>query len=236
MAVTRDTPCGVLDERVPCCTLGDREIATSGGAPMDGRGTTRATLARPPGWDRAPAVPQRRRPSDPPRRPVRSRPERAERPKPGIRRRFRTALVMASTLVMVLTGTAWGLYRDVTAGISTTDVIAGGGDGGDLNILLVGVDSRTDAHGNPLPPEVQRMLSSGPDTGVLNSDTIILLHVPEGGGAATAFSIPRDAYVYIPGYRRDKINAAYPATKALAAERLVSEGMKDPGKVEAEAA
>jgi LCP family protein required for cell wall assembly len=79
-------------------------------------------------------------------------------------------------------------------------------------------------------------MTSGPDTGVLNSDTIILLHVPEGGGAATAFSIPRDAYVNIPGYRRDKINAAYPATKALAAERLVSEGVKDPERVEAEAA
>jgi LCP family protein required for cell wall assembly len=144
--------------------------------------------------------------------------------------------VVASALVMALTGTAWGLYRDVTAGISTTDVIAGGGDGGDLNILLVGVDSRTDAHGRPLPPEVQRMLSSGPDTGVLNSDTIILLHVPEGGGAATAFSIPRDAYVDIPGYRRDKINAAYPATKALAAERLVAEGVKDPQRIEAESA
>jgi LCP family protein required for cell wall assembly len=153
-----------------------------------------------------------------------------------VRSRLRVALVVASTLVMALTGTAWGLYRDVTAGITTTDVIAGGGDGGDLNILLVGVDSRTDAHGRPLPPEVQRMLSSGPDTGVLNSDTIILLHVPEGGGAATAFSIPRDAYVNIPGYRRDKINAAYPATKALAAERLVSEGVKDPERVEAEAA
>src|SRR3712207_3030386 len=116
---------------------------------------------------------------------------------------------------MALTGTGWGLYRDVTAGITTTDVISGGGDGGDQNILLVGVDSRTDAQGRPLPAEVQRMLSSGPDTGVLNADTIILLHVPEGGGAATAFSIPRDTYVSIPGSRRDKINAAYPATKAL---------------------
>jgi LCP family protein required for cell wall assembly len=144
--------------------------------------------------------------------------------------------VVASTLIMVLTGTAWGLYHDVTARITTTDVIAGGGDGGDLNILLVGVDSRTDSHGNPLPPEVQRMLNSGPDTGVLNSDTIILLHVPEGGGAATAFSVPRDAYVSIPGYRRDKINAAYPATKALAAERLVSEGVKDPERIETESA
>ncbi len=74
------------------------------------------------------------------------------------------------------------------------------------------------------------MLHSGPDTGVLNSDTIILLHVPEGGGAAVAFSIPRDSYVNIPGYRRDKINAAYPATKALAAERLVRRRRAGPAR------
>jgi LCP family protein required for cell wall assembly len=164
--------------------------------------------------------------------------EKARPPKPrrSLRQRIRIALVLASALVLGLTGTAWGLYRDITAGITTTDVIAGGGDGGPQNILLVGVDSRTDAQGNPLPPEVQRLLSSGADTGVLNSDTIILLHVPEGGGAATAFSIPRDSYVHIPGYRRDKINAAYPATKALAAERLVAEGVHDPARVERESA
>ncbi|MHA6617355.1 LCP family protein [Pseudonocardia sp. DLS-67] len=203
---------------------------------MNGRSTGRSTLTRPAaGWDRAPAVPPRRRPDVPHPPRTRSWPERPARTKRGVRRRIRTVLVVASALVMVLTGTAWGLYRDVTAGITTTDVIAGGGDGGDLNILLVGVDSRTDAHGNPLPPEVQRMLSSGPDTGVLNSDTIILLHVPEGGGSATAFSIPRDAYVDIPGYRRDKINAAYPATKALAAERLAAEGVQEPER-EAESA
>ena len=55
----------------------------------------------------------------------------------------------------------------------------------------------------------------GDNPRVLNSDTIILLHVPEDGGAAVAFSIPRDAYVDIPGYRTDKINAAYPAVQAL---------------------
>jgi LCP family protein required for cell wall assembly len=151
-------------------------------------------------------------------------------------RRLRIATVVASALVLAVTGTAWGLYRDITAGIVTTDVIAGGGDGGDQNILLVGVDSRTDAQGNPLPPEVLRELNSGADTGVLNSDTIMMLHVPEGGGAATAFSIPRDAYVDIPGYRTDKINAAYPAVKALTAERLLAEGTLTAAQREAEAA
>jgi LCP family protein required for cell wall assembly len=147
-----------------------------------------------------------------------------------IAHRVRVAVVVASALVFGVTGAAWGLYRDVTAGITTTQVVTG--DGGDQNILLVGVDSRTDAQGNPLPPEVQRELNSGADTGVLNSDTIILLHVPEGGGAAVAFSIPRDSYVDIPDYRRDKINAAYPAIKALTAERMVRDGVADRSRIE----
>jgi LCP family protein required for cell wall assembly len=147
-----------------------------------------------------------------------------------IAHRLRIAAVVASALVLVVTGTAWGLYRDVTAGITTTQAVAG--DGGDQNILLVGVDSRTDAQGNPLPPEVLRELNSGADTGVLNSDTIILLHVPEGGGAAVAFSIPRDSYVDIPDYRRDKINAAYPAVKALTAEDMVRDGVHDRARIE----
>ena len=139
-------------------------------------------------------------------------------PRPTVGRRLRVGTAIASALVLVLTGGAWGLYRNVTAGITTTDVIRGGSSGGAQNILLVGVDSRDDAQGNPLPQSVLDQLHGGPrQPGVLNSDTIIVLHVPAGGGAAVAFSIPRDAYVDIPGYRRDKINAAYPAMKALTA-------------------
>jgi LCP family protein required for cell wall assembly len=146
--------------------------------------------------------------------------------------RLRIATAALSALVLLVTGVAWALYRDVTAGLSTTSAV--GGDGGDQNILLVGVDSRTDAHGNPLPPELLRELNSGADTGVLNSDTIMLLHVPEDGGAAVAFSVPRDSYVRIPGYREDKINAAYPAVKALTAEQLVRDGATDRAQVELE--
>ena len=69
---------------------------------------------------------------------------------------------------------------------------------------------------------------------MLNSDTIIVLHVPAGGGAAVAFSIPRDTYVDIPGYRRDKINAAYPAVKALA-ERAGGRRRAGPPRIDAEA-
>ncbi|MFR9806331.1 LCP family protein [Pseudonocardia sp. RS010] len=170
--------------------------------------------------------PTRRSPRTPP--PARPRPPTGPppaRPAGLLVRRARITVCVLSALVVAVTGTAWGLYRDLTAGLTTTNVITGGSSGGGQNILLVGVDSRTDAQGNPLPDDVLRTLRSGAESGVLNSDTIIVLHIPADGGSATAFSIPRDSYVDIPGYRKDKINAAYPATKALAAEELVRSGV-----------
>ena len=83
---------------------------------------------------------------------------------------------------------------------------------------------------------LEQLHTGGDNPRVLNSDTIILLHVPAGGGAAVAFSIPRDSYVDIPGYRQDKINAAYPAVQALTAERLVGEGVRDRARIDAESA
>ncbi|MCF7553291.1 LCP family protein [Pseudonocardia sp. WMMC193] len=170
-------------------------------------------------------------PARPPSRPrpsTRPRPAAPAAPPTGratLVRRTRLTVCVLSALVLILTGTAWTFYRDVTGGITTTNVITGGSSGGEQNILLVGVDSRTDAQGNPLPDDVLATLRSGAESGVLNSDTIIVLHLPADGGGATAFSIPRDSYVDIPGYRKDKINAAYPATKALKADELVAGGM-----------
>lgn len=175
-----------------------------------------------------------------PRRPARPQPQRS-RPVERRRtawdrwtRRMRTCLAVLSVLVVGATGAAWSLYHDVTSGMTTTNVITGGSSGGDQNILLVGVDSRTDAQGNPLPKQVLEQLRSGAESGVLNSDTIILVHVPSDGGSATAFSIPRDSYVTIPGYRRDKINAAYPASKANSSRELAANGVTDPKELDRE--
>jgi len=220
---TRSTPAtGASPRTRPAGSVGARRGPHAGHA-RDGWGsrTVPGPRERTPG--RTPATAR-------PVRPAAATPARRQR---TLRERARIASVVSSALVLLLTGAAWGLYRDVTAGITTTD-ITGGGDGGDQHILLVGVDSRTDAQGRPLPPEVLARLHSGPDTGVLNSDTIILLHVPEDGGRATAFSIPRDAYVDVPGLGPDKINAAYPVTKAAVAERLVAGGMRDRARIEAE--
>jgi LCP family protein required for cell wall assembly len=190
------------------------------GTPRESSRDSRPSSSRDLGRGTSTRPPTRTRPSSRPR-------PAATPPPPGgtLVRRTRLTLCILSALVLVLTGTAWTFYRDVTGGITTTNVITGGSSGGEQNILLVGVDSRTDAQGNPLPDDVLRTLRSGAESGVLNSDTIIVLHIPADGGGATAFSIPRDSYVDIPGYRKDKINAAYPATKALKADELVAGGM-----------
>ncbi len=72
--------------------------------------------------------------------------------------------------------------------------------------LLVGSDSR-----QGLSVEQQQALTTGGDIGNGRTDTILLVHVPTigSGTAPTLVSIPRDSYVGIPGYGRDKINAAY---------------------------
>jgi LCP family protein required for cell wall assembly len=72
--------------------------------------------------------------------------------------------------------------------------------------LLVGSDSRTD-----LTTEQQAELTTGGDLGNGRTDTIILIHVPGLGSSlpATMVSIPRDSYLTIPGYGKDKVNAAF---------------------------
>jgi LCP family protein required for cell wall assembly len=72
--------------------------------------------------------------------------------------------------------------------------------------LLVGSDSR-----QGLTPQQQAELSTGGDIGNGRTDTILLVHVPTIGSSTstTMVSIPRDSYVSIPGYGKDKINAAF---------------------------
>jgi LCP family protein required for cell wall assembly len=69
--------------------------------------------------------------------------------------------------------------------------------------LLVGSDSRAD-----LSEEERGELATGDAEGQ-RTDTILLLHVPDGDGPNLLLSLPRDSYVEIPGEGENKINAAY---------------------------
>ena len=72
------------------------------------------------------------------------------------------------------------------------------------NWLLVGSDSRAG-----LTARKQEELDIGGDLGSQRTDTIMLMHIPYGGGQRVLVSIPRDSYVNIPGHGMGKINSAF---------------------------
>jgi LCP family protein required for cell wall assembly len=118
------------------------------------------------------------------------------------------AAAVLSVVVLLASGTLWGLYRKFSGQITHL----GGGaiptqnhdvDGNDQNILLVGNDSRGGLTNGQLA-EVGTQANAG-----VNTDSILLVHIPANGRKATVVSFPRDSYVTIPGFRSNKINAAY---------------------------
>ncbi len=122
----------------------------------------------------------------------------------------RLAVAVASLLTLVGSGLAWATYQNFTAGIRHGDPVPvlGEGqrdvDGRDEDILLLGNDSRAGATAAEL-----RALSTQADGGSVNTDTMMLLHVPADGGKPTVVSFPRDSWVSIPDNGKGKINSAY---------------------------
>lgn len=143
---------------------------------------------------------------------------------------------MTTVLVMVGTGMAWSSLRSLESGISriSTAALGGGGDDGAVDILLVGMDSRTDAHGNPLSEEELATLRAGDDVST-NTDTIILVRIPNNGRSATAISIPRDSYVQAPGLGKTKINGVFGQVKLEKMKELVEQQGEDPATAEPKA-
>lgn len=123
------------------------------------------------------------------------------------------AKVVAAALslaVVVGSGWAWASYRSFNSNIqrlaihSSSSAGAKNIDGSDQNILIVGNDDRQTATDAEL-----KQLGTTRDGGSLNTDTMMLLHVPANGSKATVISFPRDSYVDIPGFGKAKLNAAY---------------------------
>ena len=138
----------------------------------------------------------------------------------------RVIATVTAALVVLVTGVAWSKVRSFEDGIYHVFApsLGRGGDDGALDILLVGMDSRADAHGNPLSPQELATLRAG-DEVASNTDTIILVRIPDNGKSATAISIPRDTYVSAPGLGKTKINGVYGETKEEKRVSLVKSGM-----------
>lgn len=88
------------------------------------------------------------------------------------------------------------------------------------NWLLVGSDSR-----QGLTQQQIKELDTGDqaDAGGARTDTVMLLHVPSGHGAATLVSLPRDTLVSIDGHGENKLNAAYAFGGPMLLTRTVEE-------------
>jgi LCP family protein required for cell wall assembly len=160
----------------------------------------------------------------------------------------RSVLAIAAAAVLTVTGYNWSVLRQLDNGIARTDVFGGTAPTGqhaapvvpplttDQNILIVGMDSRTDTHGNPLPANELAMLHAGPDTGELDTDTMILVHIPAGGQRAVAISFPRDSFVEIAGgYGMHRLNSAFAYAHNSAASKLREQGETNSAEIEQQA-
>jgi LCP family protein required for cell wall assembly len=142
---------------------------------------------------------------------------------------------VAAALVLAVSGFSYFVVRDVSS-IGGSHAIRSGPSIGAQNILLMGLESRTDWNGNILPNDILSALHAGSRQGVENgvggnaTNTLILIHIPVGGKKAVGFSIPRDDWVTFPtaydGQTQGKVDQAY--GDAMAAEEAQLR-QQDPG-------
>ncbi|MGW4524162.1 LCP family protein [Amycolatopsis sp. NPDC004378] len=157
------------------------------------------------------------------------------------RRGGKVVVSLLSVAILALTWYGWNYIGDPNSGLTTTNVFADTEAhakplDGAIDILLVGQDSRTDAQGNPLPREVLDMLHAGVSDGELNTDTMILVHIPQNGQHAIAISFPRDSWVELAGgYGKHKLNSAFVYAYTDTYKTLQRQGMTDLKEADAQA-
>jgi LCP family protein required for cell wall assembly len=125
-----------------------------------------------------------------------------------------------AAVVLVASGFAYYVKAQVTS-IGGSNAISGAPSPsvGAMNILLMGLESRTDWNGNILPDDVLAALHAGSRQQIENglggnaTNTLILIHIFPGGKKAVGFSIPRDDFVNLSGtmgvQNEGKIDQAY---------------------------
>lgn len=151
-------------------------------------------------------------------------PEPEPAPRRPLRRRRRGPWIAAVVAIPLLVlGGLWiwslllwnGIER-----VDTDDTLTAGSDGF-TNYLIVGTDSR-----EGVDPDLDTAGSIGLGVTGNRSDTMVMLHLGEGGDAM--MSLPRDLWVEIPGHGPEKINAATVRGGAPALIRTVQESVGIP--------
>jgi LCP family protein required for cell wall assembly len=203
----------------------EEEVHAMSGWSDEGDGRRRAGTAGParpqkplpPGWNVRPrgmrqrpphnldvrdVRPREQRPRQaPPRDPGggRGRAPKARRP----RRWGRRIGVILLVLLVVLVGLAVWVDSRLNRVDALTDYDGRPAATPGADWLIVGSDSR-----QGLDEARRRELGTGQAAG-RRADTMMLLHIPRGGGKPVLISLPRDSYVPIPDRGRNKLNAAY---------------------------
>ena len=135
---------------------------------------------------------------------------------------------LLSLTLLVVAGYSWNQFREINDKVTRLPVATGQQpsgstdiDGQDQNILLVGNDDRS-----TMTAAESKQLHASPDGGSLNTDTMMIVHIPADGSKATLISLPRDSYVHIKGHGTNRLNSAYsdgynatPSTDTLDARR-----------------
>ena len=118
---------------------------------------------------------------------------------------------VAAALVLAVSGFTYFVVRDVSA-IGGSHAINSGPSIGEQNILLMGLESRTDWSGNVLPNDILNALHAGSRQGVLYggvggnaTNTLILIHIPAGGKKAIV-AVSRRLLVVMTAMLRDGTN------------------------------
>src|ERR1700756_1981895 len=140
-----------------------------------------------------------------------------------------------AAIVLVVSGYAYktvSLVDGLGGGIGISD----GASVGAMNILVMGLESRTNYQGQTLSAGLLAAMHAGSVNGVNNegvggqdTNTLILLHIFAGGQKAVGFSIPRDDWVTYPqqydGQSQGKIDQAYGLAYAQSLSQTVNSSM-----------
>lgn len=120
----------------------------------------------------------------------------------------RIAVAAVAFAIIIGAGYAWATYKNFTAHVPHGDPVPSWHgtdiDGDAQNVLLIGNDSRAGA-----TRAEQNALHVGHDDTTVNTDTMMILHVPTDGRRPALMSFPRDSWVNIPGHGKGKLNSAY---------------------------
>jgi anionic cell wall polymer biosynthesis LytR-Cps2A-Psr (LCP) family protein len=145
-----------------------------------------------------------------------------------------TGELRGAVVLMVVSGVAYQVVKP-GLGLGGGVAIPNGATVGAMNILVMGLESRTNYQGQTLSAGLLTAMHAGSVDGVENegvggqdTNTLILLHIFAGGQKAVGFSIPRDDWVTYPqtydGQSQGKIDQAYGLAYAQSLNETVNSG------------